>query len=294
MSPSIDTGRVHDALAGSPALDERPDVLFAIAAGLYVGLLVAPLSTAGVARAVGGLGLLYLFTLGTVAVATAVGALVVRRRHGLPERLGGTWHRWLPAVAAPLVAGGAGAGMLAFGEFSGADRLLCLVAAVGGFSGGGILGIMSRTRYTKAVVAGSEQSATWRAAWPDRRRRPLQVLGAAAIAVALLGFVVSFVWHVQWVQTLVQFLVPAGAVVATFGQARTYRATAAGLEQQLPIARIMSEWGRFEGYTVAADAVVVYRRAPWRLPVICDRQGIDDEKAVVAALDRHLPRLPAA
>lgn len=296
MSPSTDptpsVGTMTDERVGPSSVDDRPDDFFAIISGLYAALLVAPPMTAAVARTVGDPAILYLVFLGSVVLATTTVALAIRRRRGLAERLGETRMRWLPAVVAPGVVGVAGVVFLAVGEYSSTDTLLGVVTVVGGVTTGGVLGIMARSRYTKAVTEIAASHATWRAGWSDRRRRPMQLLGIVGFVGGMLVFLAQIFWHNQLLQTLAHVLIPLGAVVFTFGRTQTYNATSAGLEQQMPAARALYEWNHFEGYTVAEDAIVLHRRAPWRFPIICDRDDLDDEQSVVAALDRHLPRLP--
>jgi hypothetical protein len=292
--PTPPVGTATNGRVGPPSVEERPDDFFAVVTGLYVALLVAPLVTAGVTRAVGDPAILSLVFLGAIALTTTVAAIAVRRIRGLPVRLGSTRKRWLPAVVAPGVVAVAGALLIGTGQYSSADGLLGTIAAVGGFAAGGILGIMARSRYTRAVTELAESHVIWRAAWSDRRRRPMQLLGVLGVVGGIVAFAVQVVWHHPFLQPLANVLVPMGAVVFTFGQARTYHATSAGLEQQLPVARMLYNWDHFEGYTVAKDAIVLHRRAPWRFPLICDRDDLDDEQAVVAALDRQLPRLPVA
>lgn len=290
--PMPTVGAATDERVGPPGLDDRPDDFFAVVAGLYLALLIAPLVTAAATRAVSDPAILYLVFLGGVVLTTTAAAVAVRRIRGLPVRLGRTRKRWLPAIVAPAVVAAAGVVLFGTGEYSSVDGLLGIVAAVGGFTIGGILGIMARSRYTSAVTEVAERYATWRAAWSDRRRRPMQLLGVLGVVTGIVAFTVQVVWHHPLLQLLANVLLPIGLAVFTFGRARTYHATSAGLEQQTPVARALSEWDQFEGYTVAEDAIVLHRRAPWRFPLICDRDAIDDEQAVVAALDRHLPRLP--
>jgi hypothetical protein len=110
----------------------------------------------------------------------------------------------------------------------------------------------------------------------------------------IVSLAVSVPTRLDILRYVANLVVPFGAGVVTVGRARTYTATAAGLEKQMPAARTLYEWDDLEGYTVAEDAIVLYRRAPWRLPIICDRTDIDDEQAVLAVLSRYLPRLPVA
>lgn len=291
-SPTPTVGTVTDEQVGLPGVDDRPDDFFAGVAGLYAALLVAPLVTAAVARPVSDPAILYLVFLGGLVLSISVAATAVRRIRGLPIRLGRTRKRWLPAVAAPAVVAVAGAILFGVGEYSSVDGLLGIAAGIGGFASGGILGVMARSRYSKAVTEIAESHATWRAAWSDRRRRPMQLLGVLGVVGGIVAFAAQVVWHHPLLQPLANVLAPIGVVVFSFGQARTYHATSAGLEQQMPVARALSRWDQFEGYTVAEDAIVLHRRAPWRFPLICDRGDLDDEQAVLDGLNRYLPRLP--
>lgn len=295
--PSADATRPVSAHTGGrtdpPAFGDRPDEFFALVAGLYAGVLVAPVATAAVARTVGDPAMLYLVLLAGITLVTAVTAVAVRRIRGLPERLGGTRVRWLPAVVAPAAVVVAGVVLVTVDGYASIDGPLGVVAGVGGFTTGGALGIMARSRYTKAITGAVESQATWRASWPDRRRRPLWLLGIAAVAGGLLALVAQLVWRHTVLRILGQLLVPVGAIVFTVGQARTYRATSAGLEEQMPAARTLYRWDRFEGYAVDDDAIVLHRREPWRFSVVCARADLDDGEGVVAALDRYLPRVEA-
>ncbi|WP_302081177.1 hypothetical protein [Salinibaculum rarum] len=291
MAPSPDR-TLLDRSTDPTGLDERPDDLFVLVTGLYAASLLAPLATAIAARVVTDSGILYSTLLTVVVLTTVVAAVAVRRIRGLPERLGGAWYRWLPALLAPGLVGLAGVAVATAGSVSSTDFLLGVVAAIGGFGTGGVLGLMARSRHAKAVVADADQFSTWRAAWSDRRRRPIQALGVVLVGGGIVSLAVSVPTRLDILRYVANLVVPFGAGVVTVGQARTYTATAAGLEKQMPAARTLYEWDDFEGYTVAEDAIVLYRRAPWRLPIVCDRTDIDDEEAVIAALSRHLPRLP--
>jgi hypothetical protein len=297
MSPSTDNGSTIPApggrSVGSSAFDDRPDDFFAVVAGLTLAALLAPLATAVAARVLADLALSYIFLLVAGALVTTVGALTVRRIRGLPERIGRSRGHRVLGLVGPALVGVVALGLYFAGDLSGADGVLALLAGGGSAVGGGLLGLMSRSRYAKAVVAESEQYATWRAGWSERRKRPLQFLAGAGVVGGSVAFVVALVVHSDLLRLAGQFAIPLGAVGYSMAQPRTYTATAAGLETQLPAARKLHGWDRFEGYVLADDAVVIHQRAPWRLPIICAREELDDEDAVVAALDRALPRLPS-
>ena len=270
----------------------RTDLTFALVGGLYAAALAAPLAVL-VAPLPDDPGVQYAALLAVSgAVTVAVGA-TLRRTSGLPARLGAGPRRFLPAALAPVV-GAAGYGVVraAGGEPTGADTALLVLAAGGGLVVGGLLAPMADSRYAKAVVDAVATHAEWRAPWPDHRRRVARRagIGVFALGVVLLTAGVVLDW---WpVRAAGQVGAPLGAILVTFGRNRNYRATAAGLEVREPVRRHLSPWGEFEGYAVTEEAVVLYPRQPWRLPVYSDRDAIDTD-AVVEALDRHLPRLPA-
>ena len=297
MSPSTDNGSTIPTAdgrsVGSSVFDDRPDDFFAVVAGLTLASLLAPLATAVVARALSDLALLYIFLLAAGAVVTTVGTLAVRRVPGLPERVGRSRGRWVLGLVGPALVGVVALGLYFVGDLSGADAVLAVVAGAGSAVGGGLLGLMAHSRYAKAVVAESQEYATWRAGWSDRRKRPLKFLAGAGIAGGTVAFVVALAVHSDLLRLAGQFVIPLGAIGYSMAQPRRYTATAAGMEARLPAVRRLHDWDRFEGYVLADDAVVVHRRAPWRLPIICAREDLDDEDAVVAALDRALPRLPS-
>ena len=296
MSPSTDSTPPGSAPPGQPVaalFDERPDDVFALVAGLALALVIAPLVTAVAIRVLADLALSYIVLLGTGASVTTGGALVVRRVRGLPERIGRSRRHWLLALAGPALVGIAGLALLVAGEFSAADGVLGVVAVGGGLAGGGVLSFMAHSRYVKAVTAESEHFATWRAGWSERRKQPLTAFAAVAVVGGVLAIAVAILIRIDLLRLVGQFVIPLAAVAYAATQPRTYTATAAGLQAELPAARKLHEWNRFEGYVLDDDAIVLHYRAAWRLPVICAREELDDEEAVVAALDRALPRLPS-
>jgi hypothetical protein len=297
MSPSTDSGSPVAAADGPTAdalaLDERPDDFFSVVAGVYAAALVAPIFVAAGARYLTDPATLYLLFLAVALGVTITVAVVVHRQRGLAERLGADRRRWLPAVTPPAVVALAGGIVLTVGSPSTLDVMLGIVAGAGGFVLGGGLGVMAGSRYVRAVTARASERTTWRAGWSDRRKEPLQGLAVAAFVGSVLALIAGFAFDMTLLRTIAQLLVPVAAGMYTVGQSRRFTATTAGLEEQLPVARRLHDWDAFEGYVLAEDAIVLHRRAPWRLPVILARDELDDEEAVLAALGAHLPRLPA-
>jgi hypothetical protein len=300
MPPSTDATRTAgvpvDQHTESPARETGPDDVFALVVGIYAAVVVVPLALAWLTGVLSGAGTLYVTALGFGVAVVAGVAVGVRRVPGLAYRLGATRRRWSLLLAPLAVAAVAGATRVAVAPEASREvtAISSLAAAAGGLFLGTVLATMARTRYTKAVEDRVGTDAEWRGAWPPSRRRLTRGVGVLASVAGIGAFGVSIAVSAFPLRPLGQLLLPGGIVLFMFGQnPRTYRATAAGLVRQLPANRELYDWDRFEGFTVAEDAVVVHFRAPWRFPVICDRESLDGEDQVVDALSAHLPRLPA-
>lgn len=296
MSPSADGGsavaHADTAPTDSPTFDERPDDFFSVVAGLYAAALVAPLAVAVAVRVHGDVATLYSLFLAVALGVTVAGGLAIRRQQGLAVRLGADRRRWVPALVGPAVVTLAGGALAVTGASTRVDLLLGLVAGLGGCILGGSLGVMAGSRYARAATARAGNATGWRAGWSDRRKEPLQGLAVAAAIGGVVALAAGIALDITLVRIAGQLLVPAAAGVYNVGQPRRFSATTAGLEERLPVARRLHEWDRFEGYVVAEDAIVLHRRAPWRLPIVYARDELDNKAAVVAALGEALPRLP--
>lgn len=266
------------------------DDVFALIAGLYAAVLTVPPALAPLAPRDAGAA--YAALLAGVSVVTVGVAVALRGAPGLAVRLGAGRALLVPPLLAAPAAALAVAGPVALGDgVTTRTVALATLAGVGGFVLGALLTLMCRTRYAKAVVEQVEDHATWRAGWPNRWRRIALVAGVVLLVASLGALVLGALWGRPFVRIAGQTVGPVGLVVAnSLTTDRTYRATDAGLELRVPASRTFYRWTAFSGYTVTEEAVALYPRAPWRLPLYCDREDIDTD-AVVAALDRHLPRL---
>lgn len=289
MPPSPSTTPVSDQYSDPPRFEDGPDDVFALVAGLYAAIVLVPLALVAVWGVLSSVGTRYVvFLAGVVFVVTTV-ALSIRRVTGLDRRLGTTRLRWTLLVVPPALAA-----VGAVVSDSPVALVFGFVAALGGLALGAVLAMMATTRYAKAMEQRAEQLAEWRASWSEGRRTTTKALGALAVIAGIGAFAVQLVGDFAAVRPFGNILISLGVVVFVFGQqSRTFRASMAGLTRQMPANRALYGWDRFEGYVVAEDAVVVHFRAPWRLPLIFDRTELDDEAAVLDALDDHLPRLPA-
>jgi len=265
--------------------NQRPsDPLWGVLVGTYVGLLVIPLAVLGVVRLGGeSAGLLYGVTVVTLAVVIGLGWWATGRRPRLAVRLGATRLRWLPAAIPVAYALGGFAGL----PTAGAVGALAFFFGLGAMVVGVALGVMARTRHTDTVLDGVETKCAFRAGWPGPLRRRLALAVGAFTAVTGACFAIGLLGDWFALQLAGQLLLPLGIVTYTSTEERDYTISAAGLEQRLPVARRVTPWDGFEGYTRTDDALVLHR--PWRVDVRVALADLDDPDAVEAAVAQYLP-----
>jgi len=274
---------------------ERTDLTFALVGAFYVASVLVPLAAVALVPVVTDPAAIYVIVLAGITVVTAIGSVSLRRTAGLAVWLGATRRRFVPAVAPATVAvlGGAVATAVFGWSVPPLAGLLGGFAAVSGCAVGGVLAVMADTRHANAVTARADVLGTWRAPWPEANRRIVRRAGVAVLIIGAVAFVAGALVDFELLRYAGQFLFPIGIVVTTVGRERTYRATSAGLELQAPVRRHLVDWERFDGYMVTDRAVIVHPTAPWRLPLYFDRDSLTDTDAVIDALGRSLPRLPA-
>lgn len=290
----------HETLQTPDRLDTR----LAAVAGLYVAALVSPALTLAIVESLRlASELVALGLLGVLgAVVTGVVTRGATRRGGLVAWLHSTWIGLLvPTVGLLPVIGYAGYAFLSLAFFvSGlrAETAASLVGAVGFGLGlaasllGSLLVTMARNRLVATTVDPEDTVVEWTAGWP-RRARFVLLLCVLAVTIPVAGLAV---WRLGW-----QALTPLpglGAIailaVSALAGERTYRVTPAGLEQRREtrwtVARRLTPWSAFEGYTVTDETLVVHRRSP-ALDVRCSRWDVSTaDSDVLAALDAHLDR----
>jgi hypothetical protein len=273
---------------------DPPDLTVALVAGLYASAVLVPPALVIARPVLAGPAATYIALLvGVTVVATAVTA-AVRRVDGLDVRLGAPRRRFLPALVPPLLLA-AGAAVAVWLDWSvpAGVAIPCGAAGLGGLALGGVLAVMSDTRYTKAVLADSETLAELRAPWPDRLQRRAHYLGVGIVLASFLVFVVAGYLGRDLVRLGGQTVMVVGIVLGSWGREYSYRVTAVGIEEQLPVRRHLRRWDAFDGYALRDDALVVYPSAPWRLPLYLARDALDDPDEVADIFDRYLPRRSA-
>jgi len=215
--------------------------------------------------------------------AIGVGWWSTDRRPGLASRIGATRARWLPATIPVAYALGGFAALSTTGVVGVLAFFLGLGATVVGF----VLGVMARTRHTDALLEGVETERAFRAGWPAASRKRVALAAGVVTAVAGACFLVGLLRDLFVLQLAGQLLLPLGAVTYGSTEDRDYTVSAAGLEQRLPVARRVTLWGDFDGYTRTDDALVLHR--PWRVDTRFALADLEDPDAVEAAIARYLP-----
>jgi hypothetical protein len=267
--------------------ERTTDGTFALALGLYLGLLAtAPVLAAVVRGGVGDAGVLYGVSILTLAVVTALGWLATWRRTGLAVRLGRSRTRWLPAALAGVYS----LGSLLLAPVVGVVALVAFFfGAIAAVVPGAALVFVARSRYTDTVLAGATEYESFTAGWPDRARNRL-VLAMAPVFVAGLASMAVVFWfdHSSWLWTVGQLLLPAATIPFSRTNAHTYTLSDAGIGRSIAFGRTVHTWDRFDGYSATDEAIVLHRR--WDLDMRFARDQLDDSEAVLATIDRFLPR----
>ncbi|MFC6942560.1 hypothetical protein ACFQE8_21770 [Salinirubellus sp. GCM10025818] len=268
---------------------ERPDLEYAFVAGLYVACLVVPALVIALSRVFADAAILYVGFLLAVMGVTGVAGWVISKIPGFAIRLGRHDVVWV-LVALPF-------GW--FGGVFGADALhvdppaiaipLAVFATAGGMLLGIILVAMSRTRYADAILEGATEFAEWEARWPRRWRRVAGGVMICAFTASTVGFVSVFGFGIEWGWRLYYALFVAIPLMNLLNP-RTFRVTDVGLVIQHPLQRLFRPWSAFSSYELTADTLVIRPAAWWRPAHRCDRADIEDADARVAAVDEWLPK----
>ena len=276
------------ALGGHPSNTERTDVEYALAAGAYVSLLFSPAVVLALTTVLVDAAALYVSFICAIALSAGLIGWLIIDRPGLAVELGRRDASWM------LVVLPAGWFLVAFGnsavgvEPPGVVVVLSVLATGVGTTLGGLLIVMSRTRYAAVGLAGADDRAQWEARWPRRWRRI--ALGAVVVSFVVggIGIVADIVFGVERALELYYvsvFVLPLATPAFNY---RTIRATDVGLVVEYPVARHLRPWSAVESYTLSEAALVVRFDAPWRPALRCDRRDIEDVSGTVAALDAAL------
>lgn len=256
------------------------DPVFALAAGLYAGLVATPVALAGLDAVVtvGPAGH-YAAFLSTVVAALAVAWLAFEPRPHLVVRLGGTRLAWAIPLAALLLAA-AGVARLSWpGPFGVAAALLGVFAAMLG----SLVVAVARSRRAGAALAAADSPVSWTAGWPRSARRRLYAVAAVVGVAGAVAWVADGVvdpdgpWF--WGQTLVTIAV----VVPQLAARRTYTATPSGLVVDHDVLHRLLPWSAVGACSVTDDAVVLHRR--WRPDLRFAVADLEDPDAVVRAVE---------
>ncbi|WP_231188613.1 hypothetical protein [Haladaptatus sp. DYF46] len=267
---------------------ERPDTLYAFVAGLYVAILLTPVTILGISTVSADGAALYVSFLVSITLLGIIAGWLISHTAGLAVWLGRHDMVWLLAVMpfVPFVGVFAAAGIGI--SPPGIAVVLAMVTMIGGMFTGLPLVTMSRNRYTTAALTGTTEITEWEGRWPQRWRQ--MSYGAMIIAIlgSVAGILAQVVFGVEWAGDLYLLMV-LWAPLAGAANPRTFRVTDAGLVVERPMLHRFRPWTAFTGYSLGDEALVIHRRGWWRQNLRCDRDDIDDIDAVTAALDTVMP-----
>lgn len=267
-----------------PQPDERPDPQYTFVAGLYIAALLTPIAILALSTTTGNAGLLYVGFLGTITLLTAAASWRLSQVPELAVRLGQFNTLWL-LIAIPFVPFvGVFAAPVTGIHLPTIAVPLAMLMMIMGLVLGLPLVVMSRNRYTAAVLTDADEYAAWEARWPQRWRRVAVGGMVLAMAGGAAGVIVQFWFGIDWAGSLYWLLI-FWTPLAGAASPRTFRVSDAGLVIEQPLQRRLRPWSAFNGYKLTEEALLIQPRAWWRPTLRCDRTDIEDIDAVVASLD---------
>lgn len=269
----------------------RPEPIYGVVVGLYGCAFLIPLGAIAVA---GILTNVIVFTLGafaTVTVVTAVVGLAVTRIPGLAVEIGRyrrLWALWAtPGALFLLLSVGAETGITPWSV----DSVVgwSLLGMVAGTLLGGVVVMMSRTRYANARLSDETDLAQWEGRLPRRRRRIVTAITGVGCLCVPVGLGAQELFGYEWGFALGQMAFTASLVV-DIGRpnGRTYHVTDAGMAVEHPFARRLRPWSVFTGYTLTDDALLIHTAQWWRPTLRCDADEIEGIDRVTDALGAQL------
>jgi hypothetical protein len=267
---------------------ERPDIEYALIAGLYGAALLAPAAVLVISSFVADAGALYISFLAAVAlIAIGIGWLI-SQTPGVAVRLGQRIVSWiLVLIPFSWFLGAFGAGAVGIHPPDLAVPL-AMIGTTTGMLSGALLAAMSRNRYTAARLVGATDHTEWEARWPARLRRIVLAITVGSYVLWGLGLGAGLLFGVDWavdLYYLVLFTTPLSTGVLN---PRTFRATDAGLVIERSLQHRLRSWSAFESYTLTDEALVIRPAAWWRIDLRCDRTDIENIDTTVATLDAVL------
>lgn len=270
--------------APSQGIPGRPDSLYVLVAGLYVGILVTPAILVALGRSVTDAASLYVGFLVAFTTVSAIVGWIVSSLSTIAVRLGRTDVVWL-LVVLPVGWGVVLLGVAALGRSPPASGMLAaVVSATGGMFFGIALVAMSRTRHAAAAVADTTEQVAWEARWPARWRRLAAGILIVTFGLGIAGIAAVFAFGREWGWSLC-YIFYAGIPFMNLLNPRRFGATATGLVVGNPVQRQFRAWSAFDGYERTDDTLVIRSGAWWRPALRCDVGDIENVDAVVGALE---------
>jgi hypothetical protein len=261
--------------------DDPPDQNIRLAAILFGGVVgVGSSLVATLFAGVQSVG----FVFAVACVGLVAGGLVGGQLTATLRRMGRSRLRYclvLPGLC--LVGAGVMGSVAGFGAVS----LLPVLAGLVAFVLGGVVGMMVRTRYVRAVCSASAPTVSWAAETSNaaKRRRYGIAIGLAVIAVA--GIAIDLIGQYEsGISTYVPLF--GGIVGGLLGggiRSETLHAHEPGIEVERPVNRGFIPWDRVSGYKLSETELRI--ELSYRTDYRCDRAQIDDVDAVVETLDNY-------
>lgn len=269
----------------------RPDPIYAVVVGLYGCAFLIPLGAIAVAGILTNIAVFTLGVFATLTVVTTVVSLAVTRTPGLAVDIGRyrrLWALWAaPGALFLLLIAGAETGITPWT----ADSVVgwSLLGAVTGTLLGGVVVMMSRTRYANARLSDETDLAQWEGWLPRRRRRIVTAITGVGCLCVPVGLGAQELLGYEWGFALGQMAFTSSLVV-DIGRpnGRTYRVTDAGMAVEHPFARRLRPWSAFTEYTLTADALLIHTAQWWRPTIRCDADEINEIDRVTDALGAQL------
>lgn len=266
--------------SGDPTPDQNFAAAFTIYAGVVsmgYGLVVALL--AGVRSP----AVLFATASVTVLVGGLCGGAAIGQWEFRPHRVGRSRLRYGFVLPGAVLVGG-GIGNWLFGVD--AVGVASLFLGFAGFSFGGLLAMMARTRYVRALVGDRESLVSFRAETAPAAKRRRYILIGVLFAAMPVAFAVGFIVQSGYTSYLPGFGGLIGALLGSGIRSETMHVHSEGIEIERPVNRQFIAWSRLGGFKQTGAELRLER--PLAPDYRLDRSQIEDIDTVIELLRANL------